>query len=64
MNASTLAVWACLWPCLSYSAGSALAFAARHWAWFRWLRPMSSAAIGAVADLIGGAAAGAAVWLA
>ena len=57
MNSSELIVAACLWPCLSYCVGSALAFAARHWAWCRWLRPCSASVLGMVANVIGGALA-------
>lgn len=64
MTATSLAVAVCLWPCLSYCAGSALAFVARHWSWFRWLRPVPVAVLGAFANVMGAALSGVAVWLA
>lgn len=54
----------CLWPWLSYSIGSMLPWAAKHWRWFRWLRPVPPQMLGAAANVLGAGAAGLAVWLA
>lgn len=45
----------CLWPCISYTVGSALPFLARHWA--KWLRPIPAPVLGVLANLVGAALA-------
>lgn len=52
----------CLWPCISYTLGSALAFVVRHWA--KWLRPVPTPVLGVLANVAGAALSVLAVVLA
>jgi hypothetical protein len=62
ISISELVVFVALWPCLSYCTGGALGFAARYWA--KWLRPVPTPILGAVANVLGAGFSLLAVWAA
>lgn len=62
INVTEALVAVCLWPCLSYTVGSALPFIARHWA--KALRPIPGPVLGVIANVVGAGLAVLAVVLA